>query len=165
MQRQKVVPVLISNRGGAVLRGHGHHLPLARLDSQWPPPVRLSIHSSLQAFFTETLGSFFPSTMMNTILTSVLKWNWEVDRGRGQPQKEQINGVFFMFLSLCLSLFSLSSEVANWSTPGDSSFSFAKKVLYCCLHYEPITGSIQTDEHSWKKDNNSIKKTKTTKKS
>lgn len=122
-----MVSVLISNGEGAALRGHGHHLPFPHLDSQWPPPVRLSIHSSLQAFFTETLGSFFPSTMMNTVLTSVLKWNWGVDRGQGQPQREQINGVFFMFLSLCLSLFSLSSEGANWFTPGDSSFSFAKK--------------------------------------
>lgn len=79
------------------------------------PFIRLSVNTSLRAFFAETLGIFFPSTMLNTVLTSVLRWNWGVDSREGQPQRKQINGVFFYVL-VCLTLFSLPSEEANWPT-------------------------------------------------
>lgn len=129
VQRQEMVPVLIGDREGAELHGHNCHLPLAHLDSTLtPPPIRLSIHLSLQAFFTWTLGIFFPSTMLNTVLTSVLGWSWGGDRGEGQPQREQINCVFFLsfLVSLFISVQPLlqGSQLAH--TPGDSSFSFAK---------------------------------------
>lgn len=79
-----------------------------------PSPVHPSIHPPLQAFFTETLGRFFPSTMMNTILTSVLQRNWGADREARTTSEGANELCLFMFLSLCLSLFGLSSEVHTW---------------------------------------------------
>lgn len=108
MQGQKVVPVLIR------WTIFWMNPPLAHLDSLWLPPIRLSIQPSLQAFFTQTLGIFFPSTMSNTVFTSVWGWNWGVGQGRRRTTSEEINGVFLgFFLSSSLFMFSLPSEVAD----------------------------------------------------
>ena len=72
-----------------------HRLIRTHRDPALPHP---SIHRSLRAFFTETLGIFFPSTMWNTVLTSVWRWNRGVDGGEGRPQRDPINGVFFYFM-------------------------------------------------------------------
>lgn len=105
VQRQKMVPVLIRD---------WCKRPLAHMDSPWPPPICLFVHQSLQAFFTGTFAIFLPSTMLNTVLTSVLGWNWGVDR-EGKAQREKKKCPF-----LCSHLF-----VSLNPAPGES-LSFAK---------------------------------------
>lgn len=157
VQRQKMVPVLISDGGGAELHGHNCHLPLAHLDSPWPPPIRPSMHPSLQAFFTGTLGIFFPSTMLNTVLTSVLWWNWGVDWGEGQPQREQINGVllcFCLFVYHC-STFLRGSQLAH--APWDSSFSHAK-ISFIVVSTPSPSGPVFKPKNIAEKKTNVMKK-------
>lgn len=135
VQRQKMVPVLI---------GDGHDLPLAHLDSPWSPPIHLFVHRSLQAFFTGTLGSFFPSTMLNTVLTSVLGWNWGVERGEGQPQREQIIGVLLYVL---VSLF-ISVQPLLWGGQS-ASLRHLPNVFHCSsspVHRGPVFKPRDTAE-------------------
>lgn len=169
VQRQKMVPVLISARGGAELHGQGFHLPLAHVDSSWlappPPPIPSICPFILQAFFTETLGIFFPSTMLNTVLTSVLRWNWGVDRGEGQPQRKQLKWcLFYVLVCLFISVQPLFRGRQLAYAPGDSSFSFAKNVLYRFLHWAHC-GQYSNPWTQLKKDKNLMKKQRLQKKS
>lgn len=99
-------------------------LPSAHLDSLWLPPIRLSTQPSLQVFFTESLGIFFPSTMLNTVFTSVWGWNWGVGQGRWQTTLTGKKRCLFMFKSLFVQSPLRGNRLAR--APGDSLFSFAK---------------------------------------
>lgn len=86
------------------------------MDLPWFPAICLFTHLSLRAFFTQTLGIFFPSTMLNTVFTSVWGWNWGVHKGwritSDEMNKWCLSYIFWSFF--VFSPFDLLSEVADW---------------------------------------------------
>lgn len=117
-----------------------------------PSPICLSIHSSLQAFFTETFGIFFPSTMMNTVLTSVLGWNWGAHKEEGHTQREQMVSFFLMcFVFLFFSVRASPQRPPNGLRFWRFFILICQNILYCCLHSQPAVESVQTNKHNFKK--------------
>lgn len=80
------------------------------MDLPWFPAICLFTHLSLRAFFTQTLGIFFPSTMLNTVFTSVWGWNWGVHKG-WRITSDEMNKwcLSYIFWSFLCSLHSISS--------------------------------------------------------
>ena len=110
VQRQKVVPVLISD-GRKRSRAPRTQLSpsigsFGLTVTPTHPSVRPLIHPS-EPFSTGTPGIFFPSTMLNTVLTSVLGWNWGVDRGEGQTSEGANKWCLYFFLFFFLMFSSL----------------------------------------------------------
>lgn len=85
VQRQKMVPVLISDRCSH---------PPAHSDPSHPPPIRcLPRHWSLQAVFTGTAGIFPAGKKLDSDLGSVLGWSLSSRCRRKPPQWERNKGV------------------------------------------------------------------------
>lgn len=100
MQRQKMVPILMSHWEGAKLCGHKYltDLPSAPLDSQTPPSPPSVCQLSLWAFLIKNIRELVPSTIADPVLTSVWSWNWGGDR---QPQRKVISK-WWLFLFVFL---------------------------------------------------------------
>lgn len=111
-------------------------------------PFHLSVHPSLlQAFSTQTFsGCFFPSTMMNTVYTSVFG---TLELRGTQREKDALRGTYsatFFMRSVSrfrhLRIARLLLEILHSHLPK------LYPLLLSPLHTKPFVASIQTDKHN-----------------